>query len=339
MCWTAPANVSSIRRGELKCVTGEQATELEQAIATQREEERQRRLAAEQEKRRREEERRVAARKAEQAKRDEKQRAELKRKQEQDATARKQAEEQLKKAIEQQRQAELQRAAKLRDEELRKRAGSGENCDFKKIQAIANGQDPNKVVCGAVNPNSQVATQPSPQAGASAEHLEYLRRNAVRLQPEERKVTVVPPPTGTPVYGVCTTFLGGRCPTAEDALREEARRAEEALKEAERLDQQQRRDAEEARKAWEKWQKEEARRRAQEEKEAERAAQRAPETTRLGPEYCGWWSTEKETRRRACAAEGGGILCEQRQSVRSCDVLGKCGDWQDGPRKVYCRKE
>ena len=208
-CWRATANVGSIRRGELECVTADQAAELEQAIAAQREEERQKRLAAEE-----------AKRKAEQAKRDEKQRAELRRQQEQDAASRRQADEQLRRASEQQRQAELQRAARLRDEELRRRAVPQESCDLRKIQAIANGQDPNKVLCS--NPTGQGGRACSHRRRNSrrrnkawADQLDYLRRNAVRLQPEERRIAASPSVTLPTDPRVCSTFPGGQGQSVE----------------------------------------------------------------------------------------------------------------------------
>src|SRR5262249_916267 len=115
-----------------------------------------------------------------------------------------------------------------------------ESCDAQKIQAIANGADPNKVVCGFATPAAPSTSTMTPAEKAWAAQLDYLKRNTVRLQPEARKIASPPTQPPVPNQTVCSTFPNGRCPTPEEAA------AARAQQEAEAADAERQRIAAEA---------------------------------------------------------------------------------------------
>ncbi len=342
-CWRAPSNIGSIRQGELKCVTPSQAGDLERALIEQLQAERQKKIAEEEERRRNEEQRRVEAKRKE----IETQQADARQKLDKSALAQKQASQQLQKSADQQRQAELKRLQALRDEQLSRPAVAGESCDARKISAIALGNDPNKVVCSSSAPS---ASQPSPQKTltpqekAWADQLDYLKRNAVRLQPEVRKVAAPSLPVSPAGPGVCSTFPGARCPTAEEAATEEARRAEEQRKEAARLAEEEQRTRGEWQKAEQKRQEEAA---AKEEGRQREAARTAPYTETEPFEDCGAFPPALElTRKNECGAQGGGMYCTRGSRSRTCTpryivwVKAKpdCGAWKIvGTPEGFCK--
>lgn len=339
-CWRAPANIGSIREGEFKCVTPSQAADLQRALMEQLAAERQRKLAEEEEKRSRDEQRRIAAKMTELQKQEGAARRQL----EQAASAQKQASQQFLQAAEQQR---LQRAQKLNADRARGATQVPESCTLKQIQAIANGADPNKACSSIGTPAVQPlpTNSPTPQEKASANQLDYLRRNAVRMQPDERKVALpASPPSNPPNLAVCSTFTGGRCPTAEEAAAAEAQRAEDERRAAAQRAQDEARKNEELRKDWERRQAEEA---AQAKKREEEAARTAPYTETEPFEDCGVLPQSLEIGRQAlCESKGGGIYCTRGTHSRTCTpayVMGlrgtpKCDDWKPNGLSVpFCK--
>jgi len=205
-CWRAPVNIGSVRQGELHCVTPSQAADLERAIANQHTAEREQIIANEAIRRNNDEQHRIGARRGE----IERQQAEARRKLEQAAIAQKQAAQQFQKAAEQQRQASLQGLQKLSKAQPQSRAAAPATCAAKQIQAIANGSDPEKILCGrgSNTPTVQpvLPNAPSQRDKAWADQLEYLKRNEVRLQPEERKLAPATPQASIPPTPSSTGF-------------------------------------------------------------------------------------------------------------------------------------
>lgn len=227
-CWRMPKDYPDPKNaGTIRCVTPEQQAEMEQfykgrkeavrqaereklEAARRKEEERKeaaRRKVEEQREaaRRKEEERKEAIARAEEARRQ----AEVKRLQEQHAVARQKVSEQLKQALEKQRLLELQKAAQTKQQELQ-RAAPPRQFNFTECQLIelANGASSQRAKSncnlkyletrsGAPSP----APAPPPAAGTvSPEQLEELRRKAVSLQPERRRIALPQPPAIPKTY-------------------------------------------------------------------------------------------------------------------------------------------
>ncbi|WP_027556478.1 hypothetical protein [Bradyrhizobium sp. Cp5.3] len=195
-CWRAPANIGAIRQGELKCVNPSQEADLQRALNEQLKADRDKKLAEEEARRTRDERSRIDAR----SKEIERAAGAARKSLEQASVAQKQAAQQLQRAAEQRRQSDLQRLQKSNYEAVRSR--KPETCAAKQIEAMATGSDPNKVQCGgnadASSPRPALPSAPAPRDKVWAEQLDNLKRNAVRLQPEERhfpptnKVAAVP---------------------------------------------------------------------------------------------------------------------------------------------------
>src|SRR5450631_1406360 len=183
-CWRAPTNIGSIRQGELKCVTSSQAADLERALMEQLQAEQRRKQAEEDARRQQEQEVR--------RQQIDKQIAQVKQRQQQFAKSHTQASEQMQALLDRQRQLNLQKITKLNQEQILRRAPMAQSCDARKIQAIADGLDPDKISCGSVGSTAtqSVPSQPSPstQQTAWAKQLDYLKDHAVRLQPESRMI-------------------------------------------------------------------------------------------------------------------------------------------------------
>ena len=112
-----------------------------------------------------------------------------------------------------------------------------ESCDVRKLRAIADGPDSSKVVCGQGAQQSQPQNQAAGRDSQWAAQLEYLKRNAVKFEPETRRMPT--PQSGTGGTNACSTFSGGitrdGCPTpAEVAAMRARQEAEETERHQER---------------------------------------------------------------------------------------------------------
>lgn len=305
---------------------------------------RQRTLAEEEERRKREEQRRIDARRAEL----QKQEAEAQKKLQQAASAQKQASQQLQRATEQQRQAELLQTQKVNGVKLQGR--TPESCAIKQINAIAIGADPNKVLCGTSDsPAGQVVQQKAQTSEDKAwnDQLDSLRRNAVRLQPEDRKITQPPmPPSESPPRTPSITGFQqeitpdseiGRLLTQEAAaqkLKAEAERKEQAREEDDA------RSSAERQAAYEQFKK---------------SAQKGLDRLKSGQIWQSTSSTQTETddsdckglnrlslaRQTACAAQGqtGAVACNVCQITKTCSnqLWGKHCDITGTSCQRVCR--
>ena len=117
----------------------------------------------------------------------------------------------------------MQRAAVARQAEQRLSAQTQQSCVERKLYALARGENADSVICGATNAAQPQTLGAQIPPRLSAQELDYLRRNAVRLEPEPRKVIETPAnpvPPATPNLGVCSTFPGGStrggCPTPQE---------------------------------------------------------------------------------------------------------------------------
>lgn len=140
-----------------------------------------------------------------------------------DALARQKAEEELRKRVEAQRQADLQKAAKLQQQQLKSVAQpAGSSCALRKLQAWADGRDGNAIVCSDAIPQTAPKTTSPPVTTTQQDmqwqrQLEYLRQNQVRLQPEQRLIELPTSPAPAKSQEVakntCTsTFMCGTPP-------------------------------------------------------------------------------------------------------------------------------
>ncbi|WP_194479229.1 hypothetical protein [Bradyrhizobium sp. CCBAU 53338] len=297
-------------------------------------------LADEDRKRERDEQRRIDSKRAELQKQESVTRRQL----EQAAASQRRANEQLLRGAEQ-----LRQQRNLNAERVRSAAHAPDSCTVKQIQAIANGTDPNKAcglqpAGGAQSPGNT----PTPQDKKSNDQLEYLRRNIVRLQPDERKIALpAPSQSNPPNFAVCSTFPGGRCPTADESAAAQAQRAEEERKAAAQRALEEARKNEEARKEWERRQAEQA---ADANKRKEDAAKNAPITQVEPFEDCGGGllkTLERSARQAQCAMKGGGTYCTRGTRSRTCTpqyTLGiptkpKCDDWKIVTQEDFCKAD
>lgn len=213
VCWTAPADVAGIRRGEMKCGTPDQVERLNAAVSKQREEDEAR-------KRQKEEERRETARRVEEEKREaarrkeeEKTKAAADAKLKATAPGRQKVSDLLKQSLDKQREAELKKSAEVKQQRSQRpftptkfdhtqcqlwelaygdadRAKS--NCDIKYLEAVAKQGSSASTSPGGAAPLPDVASTSAqrsrPMNPVTQAQLDYLKRNAATLQPEQRKI-------------------------------------------------------------------------------------------------------------------------------------------------------
>jgi hypothetical protein len=244
----------------------------------------------------------------------------------------------------QQQQQIVAKANQQRSQDLAARqqslAASQQDCSYKKIVAIANGGNPDLVACGGLSANSANSIATAPPAAQQQSRLEYLRRNATQLQPEQRTLSSVPV-TANPPQASVTGFSQEITPTSDlgKILAEEAaayKKRKEA--EAEQLSAQQQLYEQQLREA-------EAKR-----KRAQRKSRASGDSDLEYPdveekEDCGWRLAEG-ARRAQCGLQGGGIWCTKIKRTRFCRehyVLGikrtDCGKWTEEAAVGFCKPD
>jgi hypothetical protein len=311
MCWTAPADVAGIRKGELRCVTSDQAAALKQRIAREAEE------------------RKAAERKAA----EEKKKAQAEAKFKADAPERKKVSELLKDDIWKQRTADLQKSAAVPDKTLPSRlictldwvenTPDWQAC-MVKMQAKFNTAAP--IVLAPKSPDHHVqkalealakgqsvpsAAGPPAQTALTKEQYDYLKANVATLQPEKRTIpslTVVPP---SPSVAVCSTFPNensskGNCPpplTPKQAAA--AKKRQDEVAEEYRKAEAEKKAREEAKAAEE---------RAQEKKKEEEARARVYQVKEVDDSDCTGWAIRSLQRETWCGVRG-------QAGLRRCEVI------------------
>ena len=309
MCWTAPADVAGIRKGELRCVTSDQAAALKQRVAREAEE------------------RKAAERKAA----EEKKKAQAEAKFKADAPARKKVSELLKDDVWKQRTADLQKSAAVPDKTLPSRlictldwvqnAPEWQAC-MVKMQAKFNTAAP--PVFAPKSPDHQVqkelealakgqsvpsaAAPPAPTA-LTKQQYDYLKANAASLQPEQRTIPAAAP--ASPSMAVCSTFpnvnsVTGNCPpplTPEQAAA--AKKRQDEVAEEYRKAEAEKKAREEAKAAEE---------RAQEKKKEEEARARVYQLKEVDDSDCTGWAIRSLERETWCGVRG-------QAGLRRCEVI------------------
>ncbi|MEQ1717845.1 MAG: Mbeg1-like protein [Hyphomicrobium sp.] len=209
-------------------------------MAQQRREEQQQKEAAEAERKRKDEERKEEARQKQEAarqaelkrkadadakkaedKRQELARQDAKRKQD-EASGRQKVSDILKKDLEKQRQADLQKTADQQRQELARfqaEFGKPKTAECH-LMIIAYGRnDPKTQACLLKEQQNtrQPADVPVQPASPTSAQLEYLRRNATSLKPEQRTITVAPAPAGQPARYAQPSTFSSKTPDSKSA--------------------------------------------------------------------------------------------------------------------------
>ena len=316
-CWTAPEDVIDLRRGEITCVTEEQRSYYEKLIADRREAAVEKRAA---ERKKREDEAAASRRAEEQRKVEEEARKQtLKRQLEEkarqaklaaDDAARRKVSEQLRISTEKSREAEYQKLRQAKSVE----------CQLVEIGWGTGSPEATKT-CGS---RATTASAPATSAAPTQQQLQWLKENAVHIQPEQRKLSALTPQGGSILPpAVCSTFPNssnnrGGCPTQRELEYAAQLRAEEEKKQAALAEELRRIEAERERAARLKRQQEYAEEEKKRQAEAERHARH---TESKSDEDCGWGLNVG----RQALCGGNGIWCTIKTFTRSCEtkyVLG-----------------